>query len=116
MLPLGMAVTFLDDTAGSAATHKLVRSIAYKGVAAVVMECLEAAEALNLMDYARSQLVTLVRDEALIDRFVSGSRVHAKRRVHEMETVVEMLNAIGVSAFSSHAALQKLKELSEQKI
>jgi hypothetical protein len=80
------------------------------------MECLEAAEALNLMDYARSQLVTLVRDEALIDRFVSGSRVHAKRRVHEMETVVEMLNAIGVSAFSSHAALQKLKELSEQKI
>ena len=116
MTPLGMPVTFLDDEAGNAATHKLVRSIMFKGVAAVVMECLEAAEALNMSKYARSQMTKILHDETLIDRFVSGSIKHAKRRVHEMEAVVEMLNSIGVSAFTSHAAMQRLKEITEKKI
>jgi 3-hydroxyisobutyrate dehydrogenase-like beta-hydroxyacid dehydrogenase len=116
MSPLGMPVTFLDAEAGNAATHKLLRSIMYKGVAAVVMECLEAAESLNMSEYARSQIMTILREEAMIDRFVSGSIKHAERRVHEMEAVVEMLNSIGVSAFTSHAALKKLKEIMEQKL
>jgi 3-hydroxyisobutyrate dehydrogenase-like beta-hydroxyacid dehydrogenase len=113
MSPVGMPITVLDGEAGSAATHKLVRSIIYKGVAAVVMECLEAAEALNMGDYARAQMMTILRDEALIDRFVEGSKKHAGRRIHEMEAVVEMLDSIGVSAFTSHAALEKLKEIME---
>ena len=111
MSPLGMPVTFLNHEAGNAATHKLVRSIMYKGVAAVVIECLEAAERLNMTEYARSQMLKLIHDEAMIDRFVSGSIKHARRRVQEMEAVVEMLNSIGVSAFTSQAAMQKLKEL-----
>jgi 3-hydroxyisobutyrate dehydrogenase-like beta-hydroxyacid dehydrogenase len=114
MTPLGMPVTFLNHEAGSAATHKLVRSIVYKGVAAVVMECLEAADALNMSEYGRVQLMTLLRDEAMIDRFVSGSMKHARRRVQEMQAVVDMLNSIGVSAFTSEAAMQKLKELTEK--
>ena len=111
MAPLGMPVTFLDDEAGNAATHKLLRSILYKGVAAVVMECLEAAEALNMTEYARSQIMTILQGEEMIDHFVSGSIKHAERRVHEMEAVVEMLNSIGVSAFTSYAAMQKLQEI-----
>jgi 3-hydroxyisobutyrate dehydrogenase-like beta-hydroxyacid dehydrogenase len=116
MTPLGMPVTFLDHEAGHAATHKLVRSIVYKGIAAVVMECLEAAEALNMREFARAQMMTLLRDEAMIDRFVNGSLKHARRRVHEMEAVVEMLNSIGVSAFTSQAAMQRLKEIAEKTI
>ena len=112
MSSLGMPVTVLDGVAGNAATHKLVRSIMYKGVAAVVMECLEAAEALNLSGYARAQMMTILQDEAMIDRFVEGSKKHAGRRIHEMEAVVEMLDAIGVSAFTSQASLEKLQELS----
>lgn len=115
MTPLGMPVTLLDREAGQAATHKLVRSIVYKGMAAVVMECLEAAQALNVSEFARAQLLTILRDEAMIDRFVKGSIKHAQRRVHEMEAVVEMLDAIGVSAFSSQAARQRLKEIAEKK-
>ncbi len=115
MMPLGMPVTFLDREAGNAATHKLVRSIVYKGIAAVVMECLETAEALNMSEFARAQMMTILRDEAMIDRFVTGSLKHAQRRVHEMEAVVEMLNSIGVSAFTSQAAIQRLKEIVERK-
>lgn len=116
MTPLGMPVIYLDHEVGNAATHKLVRSIMYKGVAAVIMECLEAAEALNMTDYARAQMLKIIYDEAMIDRFVSGSIKHAKRRVHEMEAVVEMLNSIGVSAFTSHAAMQKLREITEKQL
>jgi 3-hydroxyisobutyrate dehydrogenase-like beta-hydroxyacid dehydrogenase len=111
MTPLGMPITYLDDEAGNAATHKLVRSIMYKGVAAVIMECLEAAEALNMNEYARAQMLKIICDEAMIDRFVSGSIKHAKRRVDEMETVVELLNSIGVSTFTSQAAVNRLKEI-----
>jgi 3-hydroxyisobutyrate dehydrogenase-like beta-hydroxyacid dehydrogenase len=114
MTTLGMPVTFLDHEAGNAATHKLVRSIMYKGVAAVVIECLEAAETLNMTEYARGQMMKIIHDEAMIDRFVSGSNQHAKRRVEEMEAVVEMLNSIGVSAFTSQASVKRLKEIMEK--
>jgi 3-hydroxyisobutyrate dehydrogenase-like beta-hydroxyacid dehydrogenase len=113
--PLGMPVTFLDREAGNAATHKLVRSIVYKGFAAVIIECLEAAEALDMTEYARAQMLKIIYDEPMIDRFVNGSIKHAKRRVQEMEAVVEMLNSIGVSAFTSRAAVQRLKEIMEKK-
>ena len=115
MTPLGMPVTYLDGEAGHAATHKLVRSIMYKGVAAVIIECLEAAETLNMTEYARTQMLKIIYDESMIDRFVSGSIKHAKRRVEEMEAVVEMLNSIGVSSFTSQAAVKRLKELMEKK-
>lgn len=116
MTPLGMPVTYLDKEAGNAATHKLVRSIMYKGVAAVIVECLEAAEMLNMTEYARKQILKIIYDEPMIDRFVSGSIKHAKRRVHEMEAVVEMLDSIGVSAFTSQASVNRLKELMEKNV
>jgi hypothetical protein len=75
---------------------------------------LEAAQALNMTDYARTQMLKIIYDEPMIDRFVNGSIRHAKRRVQEMEAVVEMLDSIGVSSFTSHAALHKLKELMER--
>jgi len=116
MTPLGMPVTYLDREAGNAATHKLVRSIMYKGIASVIIECLEAAKKLNMTEYARVQMLKIIYDEPMIDRFVSGSIKHAKRRVHEMEAVVEMLNSINVSAFTSQASVNRLKELMEMKV
>jgi 3-hydroxyisobutyrate dehydrogenase-like beta-hydroxyacid dehydrogenase len=115
MSSLGMPVTYLDRQAGNAATHKLVRSIMYKGVAAVIMECLEAAQALKMTEYARAQMLKIIYDEAMIDRFVNGSIKHAKRRVEEMEAVVEMLNSIGVSSFTSQASIKRLKEIMEKR-
>jgi 3-hydroxyisobutyrate dehydrogenase-like beta-hydroxyacid dehydrogenase len=113
MSPLGMPVNVLDRAAGNAATHKLVRSIMYKGVAAVIMECLEAAEALEMSEYARGQMLKLLRDGAMIDRFVSGTIRHARRRTQEMEAVIELLDSIGVPAYTSRAALDRLRRLAE---
>ncbi len=113
--PWGMPVTILDREAGSAATYKLVRSILYKGVAAVVVECAAAAEALNMSEYAHAQMMTILRDESMIDRFMAGSKKHAQRRIHEMKAVTELLNSIGVSAHMSRAAMKNLEEHVEQR-
>jgi hypothetical protein len=60
-------------------------------------------------------MLKIICDEPMIDRFVSGSIKHAKRRVEEMKAVVEMLKSIGVSSFTSEAAVQRLRELMEKK-
>jgi 3-hydroxyisobutyrate dehydrogenase-like beta-hydroxyacid dehydrogenase len=113
LAPYGMPVTILDDQAGSAAARKLVRSVFMKGLAAVVIECLEVAERLGCEEWTREQLLTVIRDERLIDRLVEGSRTHAARRVHEMEAVAELLTEIGVAPSMTHATIERLKKLTE---
>jgi 3-hydroxyisobutyrate dehydrogenase-like beta-hydroxyacid dehydrogenase len=111
MTPFGMPVTVLDGEAGDASARKLVRSIFMKGLAAAVIECLDAAEALGCSAWAREQILTVLREESLIDRLVAGSRIHAVRRVHEMEAARELLAEIGVAPFITSAAIKRLESL-----
>jgi 3-hydroxyisobutyrate dehydrogenase-like beta-hydroxyacid dehydrogenase len=106
-----MPITVLNGPAGQAATQKLVRSIFYKGLAAVIMETLEAADQLQLTSYVREQMLTLLKDEQMIDHMVTGSKIHARRRIHEMDAVIELLEQINVRPHTSSAARQRLKEL-----
>lgn len=110
----GAPIAVLSEPAGQAATLKLVRSVFYKGLAAVVMETLEVAERLDIVPYAREQMLTVLKDEPMIDRFVNGSRKHARRRLHEMDAVIELLQSISVEAHSSVAARQRLTDLLEE--
>lgn len=114
LTPHGMPVTVLDAPVGSAAAYKLVRSVFMKGVASVVIECLEAAEQLDCEAWAREQLLTVIPDEALINRFVEGTRTHAARRVHEMEAAATLLAEIGVAADVTKATINRLKRLLEK--
>ncbi len=114
LTPVTMPVTVLTEPAGQAATQKLVRSVFYKGLAAVVIETLEVAEKLDLVAYAREQLLTLLYDEDMIDRLVSGSIIHARRRIHEMDAVIEMLEQANVQPLTSTAARQRLIELLQE--
>jgi len=115
LTPHGMPVSVLNEPAGQAATQKLLRSIFYKGIAAVVIEALEAAQALNLEPYIRDQMMTILRDEAMIDRFVEGSITHAERRIHEMDAVISLLEEVNVQPHTSAAARQRLVELATDK-
>lgn len=113
--PHGMPVSVLQEPAGQAATQKLLRSIFYKGVAAVVIETLEAAQVLNLEQWVRKQMMTILQDEAMIDRFVEGSKIHAARRIHEMDVVISLLQETGVQSYTSSAARQRLVKLLAEK-
>src|SRR5690349_12788715 len=111
--PFGMPVTVLDDGPGAAATRKLLRSVAWKGMAAVVCEALAAARAAELEDWMHDELLALFSsaDEQLIERMENGSRQHALRRAHEMADVGALLRELNVGSHTSDAARAQLEEL-----
>jgi 3-hydroxyisobutyrate dehydrogenase-like beta-hydroxyacid dehydrogenase len=107
----GMPVTVLDAEPGAAATRKLLRSVAWKGVAGVVNEALEAARAAELEDFMRAELLGLFAgiDEDGIERMEEGSRRHATRRAHEMADVAALLRELGVEPRLAEAAKAQLE-------
>jgi 3-hydroxyisobutyrate dehydrogenase-like beta-hydroxyacid dehydrogenase len=109
---LGLDFTFLSENVGDASTRKLLRSIVYKGVAAVICEAVEAGKAFGLEDYIREQIHTVIGgNDSLIDRFIEGSYTHAERRIHEMEAVVQMLESKDIEPFMSAAAKDNLEKI-----
>ena len=116
MAPYGMPVDIVNDEPGSAATRKLLRSVFYKGLAAVTIEAQEAAKQLECEAWLREQMLTIIPDEQMIERMIDGSRVHAQRRIHEMAAVSDMLREIGVTPYASEAAVQWLTRLQQEKL
>ena len=111
--PLGLVISMVENgQIGDAATRKLLRSIVYKGMAAVICEAMEAGEAFGMETYMRGQISSLMGgDDELIDRFVEGSRIHAKRRKDEMEAVIDMLEAKGLDPIVTTATKNNLQKL-----
>jgi 3-hydroxyisobutyrate dehydrogenase-like beta-hydroxyacid dehydrogenase len=96
--PFGMPVTVVGPEPGAAAARKLARSVFAKGLAAAIGEALAAAEALGFSEWLRADLERTLEgaDAALLDRLIEGSRLHAERRIDEMEAAVRMLEDAGV--------------------
>lgn len=109
-------IDYLSNEVGDASTRKLLRSIVYKGVAAVICEAVEAGKAFGLETYIREQISSVIGgNDSLIDRFVEGSYTHAERRIHEMDAVVEMLEEKKLTALMSTAAKQNLISIHDSK-
>ncbi len=115
LAPLQLHLSMVENgRIGDAATRKLLRSIVYKGIAAVVCEAVEAGEAFGMESYIRAQITSLIGGQAeLIDRFVEGSRTHALRRMHEMEAVIEMLETKGVEPIVTRGTRNNLQKLTQ---
>lgn len=93
----GADVEVIDGPAGDATSRKLLRSVLMKSLAAIVIEALEAGRAAGCEPWVRAQIAAQLSGdaEAKMDRYETGSRKHAVRRSHEMESVVEYLAALG---------------------
>lgn len=112
--PFQLDITVLNETVGDAAMHKLLRSIVYKGFAAVIGEAITASQTMGLEKYMRNQISGLIGgNDAMIDRFIEGSKTHALRRSHELEAVVSMLRNHDVEPVMSQATLRSLQNLIE---
>ena len=111
--PLGMPVAVLPGPPGAAATRKLLRSVAWKGVAGVVNEALAAARAAGVEDWMRAELLDLFRgsDEQALVRMEEGSRRHARRRAHELADVAALLRELGLTPHLAEGARLQLEEL-----
>ena len=110
----GATVDVLEGPVGAAATHKLLRSVFYKGLAAAVVEALAAARAAGLEEWLRGNIADeLVQaDSSTLDRLVTGSVTHAARRSHEMAAAAELLDGLGVPALVTRASHEWLVQLS----
>ncbi|WP_227077794.1 DUF1932 domain-containing protein [Clavibacter nebraskensis] len=87
-----------------------------KSLAAVVVEAVTAGRAAGCEDWVRDQIAGQLSGDvaAKIERYESGSRKHAVRRGHEMESVVEHLGALGVPSEMSEASVRFLGRLAEE--
>ena len=104
--PLGMPVELVDNAAGV----KLLRSVFMKGVAAAALESLEAAEAAGVAERVRADIVSMI-GEPVLHRLLEGSRMHATRRVDEMNAAAAYLEELGVPPHIANAAADSLRRL-----
>jgi 3-hydroxyisobutyrate dehydrogenase-like beta-hydroxyacid dehydrogenase len=108
--PLGMPVTVISEEAGDAAAMKLVRSVFMKGLAAAVVESMDAAERAGHAGWLADEIAALI-GRPLLERALEGSRMHAARRVDEMEAARELLVELGVEPHIASASAAQLADL-----
>lgn len=113
MAPLGMTVVDDGPEPGRAAARKLLRSVVMKGLAALVIESMDAARAAGLADETWQNLVGQFADadETLMRRLVDGTAPHSRRRLHEMEASVELLAELGVDPVMTRATVESLRRI-----
>jgi 3-hydroxyisobutyrate dehydrogenase-like beta-hydroxyacid dehydrogenase len=111
--PLGATIEVLPGPVGVAATRKLLRSVFYKGMAAAILEAVEAARAAGLAewleDHIREELDRT--DAATFDRMMRGSVAHAVRRADEMAAATDLLRDLGVPPRIAAASRDWLADL-----
>jgi 3-hydroxyisobutyrate dehydrogenase-like beta-hydroxyacid dehydrogenase len=116
--PFGATVEVLAGPVGAAATRKLLRSVFYKGMAAAVLEAVEAARLAGLGEWLEDNIRTELNrtDAATFDRLIDGSLAHAVRRTEEMAAAAELLDDLGVPARVARASRDWLADLAARKL
>jgi 3-hydroxyisobutyrate dehydrogenase-like beta-hydroxyacid dehydrogenase len=108
-----LPVESIGGEPGDAARRKLLRSVFMKGIAAAVLESLAAAEAAGDEAWLRGDIESVLGPE-LTERLVSGSELHAKRRVEEMKAATALLEELGIEPHVASAAAAVLESLTSQ--
>lgn len=113
----GTPVGFVGTRAGEANARKLTRSVFFKGMSSSVWEALEAARAVGVEDWLRSDIIkTLAEaDETTMDRILDGTAKHAVRRSHEMRDAEAMLLELGTPTTMVTAAAESLERIAREK-
>ena len=106
--PLGAPIDLLDEPAGAAMAHKLLRSVFMKGLASLIGEAVEAGRDAGYEEWIRGQIAAALAGDgqAVIDRLLSGTRTHAARRMHEVEDAARYLEELGVGPTMTMATVR----------
>jgi 3-hydroxyisobutyrate dehydrogenase-like beta-hydroxyacid dehydrogenase len=112
--PLGMPVELVGGEPGDAAGLKLIRSVFMKGLAASVLESVEAASRRGAEDWLRGEIAEVIGGR-LLERLLSGSVTHAERRHDEMDAAAAYLDELGVEPRVAEAAAGWLRQLADEK-
>jgi 3-hydroxyisobutyrate dehydrogenase len=110
--PFGFEIECMPGSAnGDATALKMLRSVFTKGMDAVVMECLLAAEAAGLRPQLMQQMADMDRIpmRETIEMYVRTHAASAARRLHEMEAVEKQLEALGIHTLVTPAVVARYR-------
>ncbi len=114
LAPFGMDIEDMGPEFGRAAATKMFRSIVFKGLEALLGECVVAADqygvAEKVLDSIGKNYPQLDWNE-LASYFMGRSVVHGVRRAHEMEEVAETLKAMDMQPFMADGAAKRISWL-----
>ncbi|MGW7682293.1 DUF1932 domain-containing protein [Kribbella sp. NPDC054772] len=113
--PLGAPVEILDEPAGSAMAHKLLRSVFMKGLAALITEAVAAGRAAGYETWIREQIADQLAGDghSVVNRLLTGTQTHARRRAHEMYDAARFLADLEVPATMSTATYESHQRIAE---
>jgi 3-hydroxyisobutyrate dehydrogenase-like beta-hydroxyacid dehydrogenase len=112
----GGDVEVVGDRPGEAATRKLLRSVVMKGVAALLMESMEAAQLAGKRDWLWGHLVDELTtvDAVFLRRLLHETSPHAGRRLDEMKAAQELLAELGVPGHMTSGTIAHLERLIDE--
>lgn len=111
--PLGLRLQVVGSEPGVAATRKLLRSVLVKGLSALVIESMRAAETAGMAGWFREHVFEQLSglDREFVIRLVAGNVKHSERRVHEMVAASALLRQLGEPPLTSEATRQVLESV-----
>lgn len=109
----GADVEVVGDIAGDAAIRKLLRSIYAKGLAAVVIDAIEAASRLGHSEWMRDNIERDLESatRTTVERLITGTAVHVARRTSEVTAAKDLVESVGYSAPTSIGTLNLFREI-----
>ena len=114
LTPHGMVIRVVGAAPGDASAMKLIRSVFTKGMAAILLESMEAARRRNVLDEMAGDIASTF-DEIpfgkVIHRYINGTAMHCERRLHEMKECLELLHEMGSADRSTRATIATLRDL-----
>ncbi len=114
--PFGMKIDFINETAGSSSSLKMLRSIFMKGLTALLLETLTAGRKAGVDREIMASISGTIDSRPLAETatlLVTRTAIAAERRVSEMGEVMETLAELGLDSSASAATKAKLQALAD---
>jgi 3-hydroxyisobutyrate dehydrogenase-like beta-hydroxyacid dehydrogenase len=113
LAPIGVPTEPIGPEPGLAATRKLLRSVVMKGLPALMIESMRAAEAAGLSAETWENLIGQITSstEDLIRTLLEGTLTHSVRRTAEMEAATELLASLGVDPVMTRATTESHRRM-----
>lgn len=114
MVPHGMVINVVGSNPGDASAMKLIRSVLMKGLAAILLETMEAARRRNILDAVIEDASVTFNDipfQKIIRRYIGGTAVHCERRIHEMKECLDLLREMGSTDRATRTTIAMLRDM-----
>lgn len=115
MQPYHMKMSVVGKVPGVATGMKFIRSITAKGISCLLFESFQAAQRYGVENEVAASFLNSFGPEfqSIMDGYVSGAILHADRREHEMQNVVDFLKQDGLPFVMAEATREKLAWIRE---